>query len=151
MIEDISQALQTILPTVQVDGEDLFVDVIPHPPTDDQGNDFAGFPSASHFYDGSDADYATVQDNRRDYIFSLYIYAIWQDKPLADQYALAHKYMDAVVDRLDMSDDLGISQLMLRPVPGELRRVQTDRGTGLMGYIRLVCSYDRDVSGGFGT
>ncbi len=147
MIEDISTALDTILPTVEVDGESLFVDVIPHPPTDDQGNDFNGFPSAAHFYDGTDSDYSTVTENRRDIVFAVWIYAIWQDKPLADQYALAHKYMDAVLDKLDQSGDLGINDLMLRPAPGELRRVSTDRGTGLVSYIRLVCSYDRQVGG----
>ena len=147
MIEDISTALQTLLPTIQVDGESLFVDVIPHPPTDSQGNGFTGFPSAAHFYDGTDSDYSTVTENRRDVVFALWIYAIWQDKPLPDQYALAHKYMDAVIDALDQSGDLGINQLMLRPVPGELRRVSTERGTGVMSYIRLVCSYDRQVQG----
>lgn len=147
MITDISSALTTVLTAVQLDSEALFVDVLPHPPTDDQGNDFVGYPSVSHFYDGTQSDYATVTANRRDVIFSIYIYGIWQDKKLAAQYALAHRYMDAVLDALDKSDDLGINQLMLRPVPGELRRVATDRGTGLMGHINLVASYDRDVSG----
>lgn len=147
MIEDISTALQTVLAGIQHEGESLFADVIPHPPTDDQGNDFSGFPSASHFYDGTDSDYSTVTENRRDVVFAIYIYAIWQDKPLADQYSLAHKYMDLVLDALDQSEDLGISNLILRPVPGELRRVATDRGTGLMSYVRLVASYDRQVTG----
>lgn len=145
MIEDISAALTPILEAIQLDSEGLFVDVIPHPPTNDQGNDFAGFPSASHFYEGTDSDYATVDDNRRNIVFGIYIYAIWQEKSLADQYALAHKYMDLVLDALDKSDDLGINDIMLRPAPGELRRVSIDRGTGLMGHIRLVAAYDKPL------
>ena len=147
MIEQISTALTAVLAAIQYEGDSLFVDVLPHPPTDDQGNDFAGFPSVTHFYDGTQSDYATVTENRRDVIFAIYVYGIWQDKPLADQYVLAHRYMDAIIDALDQSEDLGIDQLMLRPVPAELRRVATDRGTGIMGHIRLVASYDRAVTG----
>lgn len=147
MIEQISNALKPVLEAIEVDGDVLFVpaDVIPHPPTNDQGNDFSAFPAVSYYYDGNDSDYATVSANRRDLVFAMYIYCIWAKKPLSDQYAAAYKIIDAVIDALDKSDDLGISDVMLRPAPGELRRIATDRGTGLMCHIRLVAAYDRSL------
>jgi hypothetical protein len=149
MIEDISNALKPVLEAVEVDGDTIFAqaDVIPHPPTNDQGADFSAFPAVSYFYDGTESDYSTVTENRRDVVFALYIYCIWEAKALAEQYPAAYKVVDAVIDALDMSNDLGIDAVMLRPVPGEMRRVSTDRGTGLMCHIRLVASYDRQVQG----
>ena len=149
MIEDISNALDPVLKAVEVDGDIIFApaDVIPHPPTNDQGNDFSAFPAVSYFYDGTDSDYSTVTENRRDVVFAIYVYMIWQDKDLSEQYPAAYKVVDAVIDALDMSNDLGIDAVQLRPIPGEMRRVQTDRGTGLMCHIRMIASYDRQVQG----
>lgn len=146
MINDISTALMPVLSAIEVDGDTLFADVIAHPPTNDQGNDFAGFPAISYFYDGTDSDYATVTANRRDVIFAIFIYGIWENKPVAEQYPAMYTIVDAVLDALDKSDDLGISSVMLRPVPGEMRRVATDRGSGLMCHIRMVASYDRELT-----
>lgn len=147
-INTISEALLPILQAVELDGETLFdsQNVIAHPPTDDQGGDFAGFPACAYYYDGTDSDYSTVNANRRDYIFDIWVYGIWASKPLADQYNVMYGYIDALLDALDRSDDLGIDEIMVRPVPGELRRVTLDRGTGLMAHIRLVCAYDRPLA-----
>lgn len=143
MIEQISTALGPILEAIEINGEQAFAgNVLPHPPTDPNGSDFSGFPAISYYYETTESDYATVTENRRDYNFAIYVYGIWQDKPLPDQYAAMYKMVDAVLDTLDQSNDLGINEIMLRPVPGEFRRVSTDRGQGLMARIRLVCSTD---------
>lgn len=153
MINEISTALLPILQAITLDGDTLFEteNVIAHPPTDDQGTDFTGFPAAAYFYDGTDSDYSTVTQNRRDFHFDIWVYGIWQAKPLAEQYNIMYGYLDALLDALDKSGDLGINDVMLRPVPAELRRVTLDRGTGLMGHVRLAVAYDRTVNDGFGT
>lgn len=142
MINAINTALATLLAGVQLEGDDLFVTVLPHPATKEDGSDFAGFPSVSYYYETTDSDYSTVSENRRDLYFGIYIYGIWQDMELPDQYTNMYKMVDAVLDALDESEDLGINAIMLRPVPGEFRRIATERGEGLLARIRLRCSYD---------
>lgn len=142
MIEQINTALKPILQAVEIDGETAFVDVLQQPPTQDNGGDFTGFPSVAYHYETTESDYSTVTENRRDYNFAIYIYGIWEAKELDDQYATMYKLVDATLDALDKSQDLGINEIMVRPVPGEFRRVATERGQGLMARIRLRCSTD---------
>lgn len=143
MIEQIDAALLSLLTGIQLNSEAMFVDVLPQPP--DSADDFGGFPSCAYFYQNTDSDYATVSENRRDYYFELYLYGIYQSKTLRDQYVLMYKQIDAVIQALDTSGDLGINDIMLRPVPGEIVRITSERGDGLRGHIRIRCSTDANV------
>ena len=145
MIAEIATALQSTLLAVQLDGSSLFTEVKAAPPKDN--DDFADFPACSFYYDTTDSAYSTVSANRRDVEFSIWIYGIWQNKTLTDQYATMYAMIDAVLDALDNSNDLGIDTIIVRPVPAELNRVQIERGDGLMARIRLVCSGDMPANG----
>ena len=145
MIQDIDAALNTLLTNLQLDAEAMFTDVLPQPP--DDTTDFSGFPSCAYYYTGTDSDYSTVNENRRDYMFDLFIYGIYAEKSLRDQYVLMYKQMDAVMDALDNSNDLGINAIMLRPAPAEVVRTTSERGDGLRGHIRLRCSTDAIANG----
>lgn len=143
MIEQIDAALETLLTGIQLDAEAMFVDVLPQPP--DSADDFSGFPSCAYFYQNTDSDYSTVSENRRDYFFEIYLYGIYADKSLRDQYTLMYKQVDKVIDALDKSDDLGINDIMLRPVPAEIVRITSERGDGLRGHVRIKCSTDANI------
>lgn len=143
MIEQIDAALEPLLTNLQLDGEAMFATVLPQPP--DSVDDFSGFPAASFYYLNTDSDYSTVQDNRRDYYFEVYLYGIYESKTLREQYQTMYKQVDAVINALDQSNDLGINNLMVRPAPAEVVRITSERGDGLRGHIRLKCSEDFDT------
>lgn len=145
MIEQIDIQLEALLTGIQLDAEAMFVDVLPQPP--DSADDFTGFPSAAFYYSGTDSDYATVSENRRDYMFDIYLYGIYENKTLRAQYQLMYKQIDKVIDALDNSGDLSINDIMVRPAPAEVVRITSERGDGLRGHIRLRCSTDALANG----
>lgn len=141
-IQQLDDALNTLLTGVQYDSETMFDTVLRNPPDSDA--DFGGFPSAAYHYSMTDSDYATVAENRRDYFFDIYMYAIYEGKTLREQYEIMYKIMDLVMSAIDGSDDLGLSAFMIRPTPSEMVRVTSERGDGLRAHIRLKCSVDID-------
>lgn len=145
MIKQISDALGTVLLAVELDGDTLFSEVKPNPPKDN--DDFADYPACSFYYDLTDSAYSTVSANRREYNFSIWVYGIWANKTLTDQYATMYAMMDAVLDALDNSNDLGMDSVIIRPAPAEMNRVQIERGDGLMARIRLVAVTDMPANG----
>ena len=130
---------------------DYFVTVLPGAP--EQESDFAGYPSASHYYTTTDNAYATVSQNRRiiEYVIDMYIVAP-AAVSLADEYSRAYTLIDNVIDMLDKTIDLseglgvtiGLTEAcdIMRPAPGNLMRVTTGEGDGLMLSIRLFCESD---------
>lgn len=139
-IQQLDAAILPVLEGIQVDSETLFVDVLQTPP--DSVEDFSGFPSAAYYYGTTDSDYSTQQENRRDYFFDIYLYGIYENKTLREQYVLMYKMVDATINALDLSDDLGLDKFMIRPAPSEMVRVTSERGDGLRTHIRLKCSID---------
>lgn len=126
-----------------------FVTVLPSPP--ESGNDFAGYPSASHYYENTSSQYATVSQNRRtiQYIVELYIVpnkaTPFQDLLPNEAYPL----IDNVIQMFDVSRDLSSTSIplaracdMLHAAPGELIRIEQKDGDGVMMTIRLTCEGD---------
>lgn len=124
------------------------VTVIPHPPSKDVN--FDGYPSAAHYYAGTQSNFATVTQNRRQiqYTIELYLVVNTETTP-ADEFAQAYSLIDAVVDMIDESVDLSSQILSLspacqwvRPVPSTLERIETAEGVGLLATINLIAEDD---------
>jgi len=143
-IKDNVQALLT--------ATDYFVTVLPAAPS--QQADFAGYPSACHYYIDTASDYATVSQNRRviEYIVEMYLVTP-TTVTLSDQFAQAYKLLDDVIDMFDHTIDLseglgttlGLTRAceVMRPAPGTMTRVTINDGPGLMLEIRLFCEIDK--------
>lgn len=142
--------IQGIKTNVQVllENTNEFVTVLPHPPS--QEADFNGYPSAAHYYSDTENNYATVSQNRRviEYVVELYLVTN-EETSLATEFTEAYDLIDRIIQMFDESIDLSNSALGLaracdnvRPAPGELQRIDTKEGTGLMMTIRLFCEAD---------
>jgi hypothetical protein len=134
-IAGISTAVHTIL-----EDSNKFVTVLDHAP--EQENDFEGYPSVSHYYQGTQADYATVSQNRRlvEYTIELYLVTNASDNStqLSEMYTLA----DEVIDLFDKSIDINDACDLMRPAPGQLYRRSTKEGMGYAFTIQLFCESD---------
>ena len=128
---------------------DLFEDVEAAPQEGDQMV-FSGFPSVSHYYSGTDSDYSTNTQHRRSITYTVEAVIVSPDTVTPVQrFKDAYKLADDVIQLFDASRDLSSSELnltracdILQPVPGELMRVATNHGDGLMITITLVCTAD---------
>lgn len=125
-----------------------FATVLSHEPTDDVK--FAGYPSASHYYAGSESGYATVSQNRRVYEYVVELYLVTNEATTAEtEYGEVYALIDDIVQMFDESIDLSSSALSLspacdimRPTPSDLQRVRLDEGPGFVATIRLFCESD---------
>jgi len=122
--------------------------VLPHPPA--KNTDFNGYPSIAHYYQNTDSNYATVTQNRRtiEYVVELYLVTN-EATTVAQEFAEMYIHTDNLIQTLDESIDLSSTALglaracdIMRPVPGELARITTNEGEGLMMTIRLLCTAD---------
>jgi len=142
--------IQGIRTNVQalLESSELFTTVLPHPPKED--TNFGGFPSSCHYYDNTDPQYATVTQNRRVIQYTVELYMI-QPKNVTPEteYQEAYDLIDSVIQLFDESIDLSSQTIplaracdLMRPAPGEMQRVTTPEGDGLMCTIRLFCEAD---------
>lgn len=137
-ISGISTQVQTIL-----DGTNSFETVLSAAP--EESNDFAGFPSAAHYYSNTDNTYATVSQNRRSVHYTVELYIVPPGTVTqATLFTQAYALIDSIIQTFDESNDLNAETDFLRPVPGQLERIQTKDGDGLMMTINLIC--EKDVS-----
>lgn len=127
----------------------LFKTVLSAPPTDEVN--FAGYPSACHYYTDAQSDYATVSQNRRVFQYTVELYIVANDDTTETQLFTNEAYplIDAIMQLFDASIDLSSQTLglaracdILRPTPSRLERVTTPDGNGLMMTIHLFCEAD---------
>lgn len=114
---------------------------------------FTGYPSASHYYESTENNYATVSQNRRVIVYVIQMYVV-TNEDIETEFDEAYDLMDEIIQMLDetidLSEGLGNSTDpvltracdIMRPVPGEFRRVPTNLGDGLELTIRLYCEAD---------
>lgn len=147
-ITNISNNVQAILSAM-----DKFVDVIASPPEEydeDQPLKFTGYPSAMHYYENTDSSPATVTQNRRVIFYTVQIVMVIPSNANltpAQKMLKAYAIIDDVIQKFDESRDLSTDTLpracdIMRPVPGDLERISTTDGQGLMMTIRLACEAD---------
>lgn len=109
--KDIRDAIVTELQSVQVSSANAFVEVATEPKTE-----FTGYPAAAVIPNQIDSEYLTVADNQRGYGFTVLIHnAKTTDQSAAIDATL--NVVDAVLDALDQSIDLGGVCDFLRAVP----------------------------------
>jgi hypothetical protein len=129
-----------------------FVTVLPCPPT--ETDNFSGYPAASHYYENTDPQYATVSQNRRaiQYLVELYIVPD-KETTEATLFGEAYELIDKTIQMFDESRDLSNVGLslpracdMLRAAPSSLERISTAEGDGLMMTIRLTCEGDATIA-----
>ena len=149
-IKKISENVGVLLQNLKnLDNITDFVTVLPAPP--DKEADFAGYPSASHYYGNTQSDYATVSQNRRviEYIVELYIIGN-KNTVLSDLLQNeAYPLLDRVIQMFDQSVDLSNTGLgltraceLMRPTPGTIERIETNEGKGWSMQISLFCEAD---------
>lgn len=141
-ITGISTNVQALL-----EASDLFVDVLPAPQEGEEVK-FTGYPSVSHYYNGTASDFATNTQNRRAITHTVELFLLTPDTvSIEDQFAAAYTMTDQVLNIFDQSIDLHTDTLpracdILRPVPADMLRVTTNQGEGLMVTINLICEAD---------
>lgn len=143
-IVNISDNVQALL-----EHSDLFATVLPAPQEGDTVV-FGGYPSVSHYYDGTASDFATSTQNRRAITHTVEIFLVTPDSvSIVQEFRQAYEMTDKVLDIFDKSINLSSSELnlkracdILRPVPAKPMRVSTNHGDGLMVTIDLVCEAD---------
>lgn len=138
-----SSAIKTLLEAVEVDSVAVFQQVLEAPP--ESADVFTGYPSAYFVYDTYESDYSTNEENRRLTVWSIYIYSYTKSLDAEAHFAKMYKIIDATIQKLDESYDLDGACDFVTPVPGELDRVDTETGVGLLANIRLRCWSDVDV------
>lgn len=125
-----------------------FVTVLDWEP--EKTSDFAGYPAASHYYVDTENDYATVSQNRRviEYLVQIVLMGD-EDTTPSDLKTQMYGLMDDIVQMFDETRDLSSSSPSLaracdimRPAPGNLTKIVTNEGAGLLGEIRLYCEKD---------
>ena len=143
-ITDISNNVQTLLSNI---ADPSLVTVLPYP--QDETNNFDGYPSATHFYTGTESDYATATQNKTIYKYSVFVY-VFTNEDQAGLYTRAYNLMEDIVQMFAESIDLSSTVLglaracdFLRPALGEMGTFTTGQGTGIVGEINLFCSADK--------
>ena len=136
-IVGISDAVQTILNGLT---DPDFVDVIAAP--ESENSKFSGYPSARHFYIGTESSYATVTQNRRVIQHTVFVYLLFVGKTEAEKWRNATGTLDKVIQKFDESIDLNGACDIMRPAPGQLSKIDTQAGEGLIAEINLFCESD---------
>lgn len=134
-------------------GTEKFKTVLPHPPTKD--SDFAGYPSAAHYYVDADSNPATVSQHRRIYEYVVELYLVTNadtdsETEFEEAYDLTDDIMQMFDESIDLSEGLGktLDPILtpacdiMRPTPSTLERITTNDGPGLLMTIRLFCEAD---------
>lgn len=141
----LSSEIKTLLESIQLTGNDVFVDVLER-----ASNKFTGFPSATIVPGETGSDYATTVQNERTYVFYIYIYLSAETPDGGDtspQWADIRNIIDLVLDALDNSDDLNNTCEFLRPVPMQPFETATSgSGAVLVAPIRLECIKTIDLA-----
>lgn len=105
--------------------------------------DFAGYPSAAHYYVDTQSDYATVSQNRRVITYAVDLYLVTNEATtLQEEFDQGYAHIDDVIQLFDESNDLNNACDIMRPAPGQLVRVTLPEGTGLRMTITLYCEAD---------
>lgn len=133
----VSGAVQTLLNGLS---DPDFVNVIPAPESED--SKFTGYPSARHFYQGTEPSYATVTQNRRVIEHSVFIYLLYVGKTEEEKWANATDKLDKVIQAFDESVDLNGACDIMRPTPGRLSKVSVANGEALVAELTLYCEAD---------
>jgi hypothetical protein len=146
-IKGISDNVQALL-----EDTDSFVTVLPGPPEAD--SDFAGYPSAAHYFTGAENEYATVSQNRRrvNYVVELYIVPDSSTTFTTMMSTEAYPLLDSIIQMFDESQDLSSDTIplsracdIMKPAPGRIARIETKEGDGVMITIDLFCEGDSQV------
>jgi hypothetical protein len=148
-ITNISTNVQAILESSDVFAVvDEVKQVIPAP-QEGESIQFDGYPAAFHYYENTESNPATVSQNRRVINYTVQIVIVTPDTVTStEEFATAYSTIDTLIQKFDESRDLSIEGSLpracdiMRPVPGELTRVSTNLGDGLMATIRLACEAD---------
>ena len=126
----------------------VFKDVQAAPQVSDQAQ-FSGYPSAVHYYNNTESDFATVSQNRRVIEYLVEVYLVTNETDPAIELAKMYELVDQTVQMFDVSRDLSSDSIpldracdILRPAAGQLQRVATSEGEGLMATIHLFCESD---------
>jgi hypothetical protein len=118
---------------------DVFADIRDYPT-----NVFTGFPAAAFYPSSTPSDYATQKQNRRDYVFTLQIFALLKDPDRKIDVVLPalQDLVDTVMDALDSTEDLNGVVNFLRPVPNMWSMATMTKGQALMATLTLHCEKD---------
>lgn len=115
---------------------------------------FDSYPAVSHYYHATTSDFATVSQNRRVIEYYVEIYLVTSETDSRVEFQKMYDLSDAVIQLFDNSRDLSSTSLGLtracdiaRPAGGEIMRVNTNDGVGLMMTIRLYCESDVAFNG----
>lgn len=143
-IRQIKTNVQEIL-----ENTDTFVDVLAAP-QEGETLQFNGYPSAFHYYENTDPSVSTITQNRREIQYTVNIVMVRPGDEAESEFDAAYELIDSILQTFDASVNLKVGDQpracdILRPVPGELARVQTNDGLGLMATIRLTCAADVNV------
>lgn len=134
-----SSRIVALLKTVQLQSAPAFADVQAVPTLV-----FSGWPAASVVPADNLSEYANIAQNLRTYVFDIDIYyAIGQEASLGGTtkaFTVMMDLVDAVLDALDNSNDLGGFCDMTRPVPSVWSMVQASVGDVLTARITLQCA-----------
>ena len=136
-ITGISEAVQEILEGVT---SPEFVNVYPNPESKDTV--FDGYPSATHFYQRTENGYATVTQNRRVIEYSVFVYLLLVGTTETERWLNGMSMVDKIVQVFDESVDLNGACEIMRPTIGEMGKVNTTAGEGLLVEITLYCEAD---------
>jgi len=132
-----STQIKTVLQAVQQSGSAAFVDVLEYP-----SNKFTGFPSATVVPSDVQSDYATVKQNRRRYVFNVYLYYSLENSNQATAYTNMRILIDTVLDALDKSNDLSGNADFVTPVPMQWGVQETESGVCLVAPVNVICEKD---------
>lgn len=133
---DMHTALATLLAGVQVDGVSAITQVSKYP-----SNQFSGYPAISVYPSRIDADYADVANNRRRYVFTVEIFVGIEGSvnTMNALYEKGTKLLDAVIDAIDKSLDLGGVADFVRPAPSQWFIDQSSAGAAIVAPVSVIC------------
>lgn len=139
-ITNFSTQIKTLVESVQQSGSAAFVEVVEYPT-----NEFTGYPAASITPSEVASDYATTAQNQRAYGFMIELYHGIDQETWATAFTNMRNLVDAVLDKLDQSIDLGGTANFLRAVPMEWTIQEAGNGLVLAVSIHLVAVKDVPV------
>jgi hypothetical protein len=107
-----------------------------------QGNrtDIEGYPSALLIKSDSASDYETTRDNRRTYVYYVYILQEVESTGITEADQILAEVADQVMDAIDNDYTLGGTAIMVRAVPSIWGNMQI--GTGQAQFARLTVEVD---------
>lgn len=141
-VQQISTNVQKIL-----EDSDLFVNVEAAPQEGDTIH-FEGYPSAFHYYSATQPQVSNITQHKRTINYTVQAVVVVPDGTSSvDEFKAAYSLVDSLIQLFDQSQNLKVADLpracdILSPTPGEMSRVDTNDGVGLLVTINLSCTAD---------